>query len=76
MFQRLGRYPTSVCIFREPFLILGAGTPSVLVNTKPPNINAEPTLKLAKDTADFGGSPKPKVFVVHPGSVATQIKDR
>ncbi|GJU11466.1 hypothetical protein Tco_1133862 [Tanacetum coccineum] len=61
---------------KEPSLSFGTGSPSVLVNTEPPNVDAEPTLKLAEDTADFGGSPKPKVFVVHPGSVATQIKDR
>ncbi|GKA44700.1 hypothetical protein Tco_0737496 [Tanacetum coccineum] len=123
MFQRLGRYPTSVCIFRDPILFLaglkpsweygqqrptilvgrkemafrnfiyakneedlsflpkepslgfGTGPPSVLVNTEPPNVDAEPTLNLAKVTTDFGGSPKPEVFVVHPRSVANLIKD-
>ncbi|GJY12391.1 hypothetical protein Tco_0381700 [Tanacetum coccineum] len=41
-----------------------------------PSIDAKPVLKLAKDTADSGGSLKTEVFVVHPGSVAALIKDR
>ncbi|GJW82180.1 hypothetical protein Tco_0146155 [Tanacetum coccineum] len=60
---------------KEPSPGFGTGPPSILVNTKPPNVDAEPTLKLVEDTADFGGSPKPEVFVVHPGSVSTRIKD-
>ncbi|GJW45177.1 hypothetical protein Tco_0073976 [Tanacetum coccineum] len=60
----------------ERSLGFGIGSPSASVNTKPPNVDAEPTLKLAEDTADYGGSPKPEVFVVHPGSVAARIKDK
>ncbi|GKD31386.1 hypothetical protein Tco_1242164, partial [Tanacetum coccineum] len=33
-------------------------------------------LKPAEVTTDSGWSPKPELFVVHPGSVATRIKDR
>ncbi|GJV55827.1 hypothetical protein Tco_1456832 [Tanacetum coccineum] len=104
MFQRLGKYPTSVRVFPDPILFLaglqpsnfiyakneedlsflpkepspglGTGSPSVSVNTKPPSVDVEPSLKLTEDTADFGGSPKPEVFVVHPGSVAARTKDR
>ncbi|GJX11785.1 hypothetical protein Tco_0201644 [Tanacetum coccineum] len=119
MFQRLGRYPTSACVFPDPILFLaglqplwehgqqrhaiivdgkemafrdfiyaeneedlsflpkepspglGTGLPSMSVNTKPPSVDVEPLLKLFEDTTDFGGSPKPEVFVVHPGSVVS-----
>ncbi|GJW02922.1 hypothetical protein Tco_1561778 [Tanacetum coccineum] len=54
----------------EHSLGFGTGSPSASVNTKSPNVDAEPTLKLVEDTADSGGSPKPEVFVVHPGSLA------
>ncbi|GJR14623.1 hypothetical protein Tco_0797275 [Tanacetum coccineum] len=36
----------------------------------------EPVLQPVEVTVDSRGSPKPELFVVHPGSVADQIKDR
>ncbi|GKD55717.1 hypothetical protein Tco_1289104 [Tanacetum coccineum] len=60
----------------ERSLGFGTGSPSASVNTEPPNVDVEPSLNLAEDTADSGGSPKPEVFVVHPRSVAARIKDR
>ncbi|GJY81432.1 retrovirus-related pol polyprotein from transposon TNT 1-94 [Tanacetum coccineum] len=36
----------------------------------------EPVLQPVEVTIDSGGSPKPELFVVHPGSVAARIKDR
>ncbi|GKC67881.1 hypothetical protein Tco_1100479, partial [Tanacetum coccineum] len=67
-----------ICLFlpNEPSSGLSTGSPSVSVNTKPPSVDAKPALKLAKDTTDSGGSLKPEVFVVHPGSMAARIKDR
>ncbi|GJX28523.1 hypothetical protein Tco_0236602 [Tanacetum coccineum] len=124
MFQRLGRYPTSVRVFPDPILFLaglkpsweygqqrpaimaggkemafrnfiyteddedlsflpkepspgfGTGSPSVSVNTEPLKANEEPVIQPVEVTADSGESPKPELFVVHPGSVAAQIKDR
>ncbi|GKA55992.1 hypothetical protein Tco_0755064 [Tanacetum coccineum] len=61
---------------KEPSPGLGTGSPSVSVNTDPPNVDVEPSLKLVEDMSDSRGSPKPEVFVVHPGSVAARIKDR
>ncbi|GJT15657.1 hypothetical protein Tco_0874363 [Tanacetum coccineum] len=61
---------------KEPSPGLGTGLPSMSVNTKPPSVDVEPSLKLSEDTTNSGGSPKPEVFVVHPGSVAARIKDR
>nr|GEW23029.1 hypothetical protein [Tanacetum cinerariifolium] len=66
----------SSCLPKEPSHGLGNGSLSVSVNKDPFSDDAEPSLKLAKDTVDSGGSFKPEVFVVHPGSVAARIKDR
>nr|GEX01249.1 hypothetical protein [Tanacetum cinerariifolium] len=111
MFQRLGRYPTSVRVFRDPFLFLAGLQPSwehgqqrhaiivegkemafrnfiyaeneenlsflpkepshglgncslsVSVNTDPLSVDAKPSLKLAEDTIDSGGSSKPEDFL-------------
>ncbi|GJT85147.1 hypothetical protein Tco_1066864 [Tanacetum coccineum] len=112
MFQRLSRYPTSVCMFPDPILFLaglkpswehemdfrnfiyiehdedlaffpkeassgfGTGSPSISVNTEPLKANEEPKIQPVKVTSDSGGSPKPELFVVHPGSIAARIKDR
>ncbi|GJR95929.1 hypothetical protein Tco_0268103 [Tanacetum coccineum] len=54
----------------------GTGSPSILVNTEPLKANEEPEIQPAEVTTDSRGSPKPDLFVVHPGSVAAQIKDR
>ncbi|GJX94456.1 hypothetical protein Tco_0349042 [Tanacetum coccineum] len=61
---------------KEPSPGLGTGSPSMSVNMEPPSVDAKPTLKLAKDTADSRGNPKPEVFIFHHGSVADRIKDR
>ncbi|GKB97542.1 hypothetical protein Tco_0983679 [Tanacetum coccineum] len=121
MFQRLSRYPTSVCVFPDPIPFLaglkpscqqrpaiiaggkemafrnfiyteddedlsfmpkdpspgfGTGPLSVSVNTEPLKANKELVIQPVKVTADSGESPKPKLFVVHLGSVAARIKDR
>ncbi|GKB90466.1 hypothetical protein Tco_0962738 [Tanacetum coccineum] len=54
----------------------GTGYPSVSVNIKPLRADEELVLQPAEVTVDSGGSPKPKLFVVHPGSVVAWIKDR
>ncbi|GJW38919.1 hypothetical protein Tco_0064764 [Tanacetum coccineum] len=59
MFQRLGRYSTSVRVFPDPILFLDGLKPS----------------REYEVIADFGGSLKPELFVVYPGSVAAWIKD-
>ncbi|GKF77778.1 hypothetical protein Tco_0230248, partial [Tanacetum coccineum] len=124
MFQRLGRYPTSVRVFPDPILFLAGlkpsweygqqrpaimadgkemafcnfiytkddedllflpkerspsfriGFPSFLVNTKPLKANEEPVIQPVEVIVDSGESPKLELFVVHPGSIAAQIKDR
>ncbi|GJV95723.1 hypothetical protein Tco_1547300 [Tanacetum coccineum] len=77
MFQCLSRYPTSVRMFHDPILFLAGLKPSwEHVNTEPLKANEEPDNQPVEVTADSGGSPKPELFVVHPGSVATRIKDR
>nr|GEY89524.1 RNA-directed DNA polymerase, eukaryota, reverse transcriptase zinc-binding domain protein [Tanacetum cinerariifolium] len=57
---------------KEPSSGFGTGSPSVSLNTKPLKANKEHV----ELTADSGGSPKPELFVVHPGSVAAWIKDK
>nr|GEV85149.1 hypothetical protein [Tanacetum cinerariifolium]GEV85665.1 hypothetical protein [Tanacetum cinerariifolium] len=54
----------------------GIGSPSALVNTKPPKDVEDPKVQFAKVTADSRESPKASVFVVHPRSVSTRIKER
>ncbi|GJV39788.1 hypothetical protein Tco_1418228 [Tanacetum coccineum] len=61
---------------KEPSPGFGIGSPFVLVNMEPPKANEEPEIQPAEVTADFGGSPKPELFVVHLGTVAARIKDR
>ncbi|GJV69294.1 reverse transcriptase domain-containing protein [Tanacetum coccineum] len=61
---------------KEPSSGFGIGSPSVLVNTEPLKANEEPEIQPVEVTADSGESPKPELFVVHPGSVAARIKDR
>ncbi|GKC65188.1 hypothetical protein Tco_1097786 [Tanacetum coccineum] len=74
MFQRLGRYLTSVRIFPDPILFLaglksswehGQQRPVILVggkvNTEPPKANKEPEIQPVDVKADSGGSPKPEL---------------
>ncbi|GJX30048.1 hypothetical protein Tco_0238127 [Tanacetum coccineum] len=60
---------------KEPSFGFGTGSPSVSVNIEPLRAYEEPVLQPAEVTADSRGSPKPELFVVHPGSVAARIKD-
>ncbi|GJV81946.1 hypothetical protein Tco_1517816 [Tanacetum coccineum] len=61
---------------KEPSPDFGIGSPSVSVNIEPLKANEEPDIQPVEVTADSGGSLKPELFVVHPGSVAARIKDR
>ncbi|GJY48605.1 hypothetical protein Tco_0438561 [Tanacetum coccineum] len=61
---------------KEPSPGFGIGSPSVSVNMEPLKANEEPEIQLIEVTSDSGGSPKPELFVIHPGSVAARIKDR
>ncbi|GKA37539.1 hypothetical protein Tco_0724104 [Tanacetum coccineum] len=61
---------------KEPSPGFGIGSASVSVNTEPLKANEEPEIQPVKVTADSGESPKPELFVVHPGSVAARIEDR
>ncbi|GJR49157.1 hypothetical protein Tco_1317260 [Tanacetum coccineum] len=61
---------------QEPSSGLGTGSPSVSVNTKPLKADQELVIQPAEVTADSGESPKPGLFVAHPGSVAARIKGR
>nr|GEW48800.1 RNA-directed DNA polymerase, eukaryota, reverse transcriptase zinc-binding domain protein [Tanacetum cinerariifolium] len=49
--------------------------PFVLVNTEPLKVDEELVIQPAEVTTDYRESLKPELFVVHPGSVAAQIKD-
>ncbi|GJW95786.1 hypothetical protein Tco_0175458 [Tanacetum coccineum] len=61
---------------KEPSLDFGIGSLSVSVNMEPLKANGEPEIQSIEVTVDSGGSPKPELFVIHPGSVAARIKDR
>ncbi|GKC01495.1 hypothetical protein Tco_0987631 [Tanacetum coccineum] len=61
---------------KEPSPGFDTGSPSVSVNTEPLKANKEPVILPVEVTSDFGKSPKPELFVVHPGSVAARIMDR
>ncbi|GJU04199.1 hypothetical protein Tco_1114537 [Tanacetum coccineum] len=54
----------------------GTGSPSASVNTKLPKDVEEPKVQPAQIIADSGESPKAGVFIVHPRSVASRIKER
>ncbi|GJX73650.1 hypothetical protein Tco_0312245 [Tanacetum coccineum] len=85
MFQRLGRYPTSVRVFPDPILFLAGLKPSWEYEMAFRNfiyieddedlsfLPKEPSPGFGTDSRE---SPKPKLFVVHPRSVDAQIKDR
>ncbi|GKG62804.1 hypothetical protein Tco_0636535, partial [Tanacetum coccineum] len=55
---------------KEPSSGFGTGSPSASMNTEPLKANEVPDNQHVEVTADSGGSPKPELFVVHPGSVA------
>ncbi|GJS51893.1 hypothetical protein Tco_0625255 [Tanacetum coccineum] len=61
---------------KEPSPGFGTYFPFASVNIEPLRSNEEPVLQPAEVIADSGGSPKPELFVLHPGSVAARIKDR
>ncbi|GKA31360.1 hypothetical protein Tco_0717665 [Tanacetum coccineum] len=61
---------------KEPSPGFGTGSSSVSINTKPLKANKVHVIQPVEVTTDSGESPKPELFVVRPGSVATQIKDR
>ncbi|GKG55554.1 hypothetical protein Tco_0572194, partial [Tanacetum coccineum] len=42
---------------------------------EPLKANEEPVIQPVEVTTDSGESPKPELFVVHPGSVVARIKD-
>ncbi|GJX13287.1 MAK10-like protein [Tanacetum coccineum] len=57
------------------FLGFDTGFPSVLVNMEPLKVDEELVIQPIEVTAYSRESPKPEVFVVHPGNVAARIKD-
>nr|GEX37425.1 hypothetical protein [Tanacetum cinerariifolium] len=61
---------------KDPSLGFGIGSPSASVNTKPLKDVEEPEVQITEVTTYLGESPKADVFVVHPHSVATRIKQR
>nr|GEV26809.1 reverse transcriptase domain-containing protein [Tanacetum cinerariifolium] len=61
---------------KEPSSGFSTGSSSFSLNMKPLKANEEPGIQPVEVTADSGGSLKPELFVVHPGSVAARIKDR
>ncbi|GKF44354.1 hypothetical protein Tco_0130906 [Tanacetum coccineum] len=61
---------------KEPSPGFRTGSPSVSINTEPLKANKEHVIQPVEVTADSRESTKPKLFFVHPGSVAARIKDR
>ncbi|GJZ65812.1 hypothetical protein Tco_0622508 [Tanacetum coccineum] len=61
---------------KEPSPGFGTGSPSVSVNTEPLKANEKLVIQPVEVTTYSRESPKLEVFVVHPGSVAAQIKDK
>ncbi|GKB30085.1 UBN2 domain-containing protein [Tanacetum coccineum] len=61
---------------KEPSSGFGTSSPSVSVNTEPLKADEDLVIQPTEVTKDSRESLKPKVFVVHPGSVVAQIKDR
>ncbi|GJV92265.1 retrovirus-related pol polyprotein from transposon TNT 1-94 [Tanacetum coccineum] len=61
---------------KEPSLGFGTSSPSASVNMELPKDVEEPEVQPAEVTVDSRESPKASVFVVHPGSVASLIKER
>ncbi|GKA65613.1 hypothetical protein Tco_0765320 [Tanacetum coccineum] len=61
---------------KKPSPDFDTGSLSVSVNTEPLKADEELVIQPTKVMADSRESPKPELFVVHPGSVAARIKDR
>nr|GFB74295.1 hypothetical protein [Tanacetum cinerariifolium] len=61
---------------KDPSLGLGIGSPSASVNTEPLKDVEEPEVQITEVTTYLGESLKADVFVLHPRSVATRIKQR
>ncbi|GJT43136.1 hypothetical protein Tco_0951851 [Tanacetum coccineum] len=61
---------------KEPSPCFSTGSPSMSVNIEPLRADKEPVLQPAEVMTDSGRKPKPELFVVHPGSVAAQMKNR
>nr|GEU89591.1 hypothetical protein [Tanacetum cinerariifolium] len=61
---------------KKPSPGFGSGSPSVSLNTKLPKDAKEPDVQPIEIIADLVKSPKAGVFIVHPGIVATRIKER
>ncbi|GJW80433.1 hypothetical protein Tco_0144408 [Tanacetum coccineum] len=61
---------------KEPSPGFGTGSPSTSVNTELLKDVEEPKVQPAELTADSWESPKAGVFIVHPRSVASRIKER
>ncbi|GJZ84586.1 hypothetical protein Tco_0649925, partial [Tanacetum coccineum] len=63
-------------------LLFGTGSPSVSINTELPLVETEPLdetnmEQILENVADSGDSPvRQEKLVIHPGSVASRIKDR
>nr|GFC41223.1 hypothetical protein [Tanacetum cinerariifolium] len=60
----------------EPSSGFKTGSPSVSINIKPLKADEELVIQPTKVTADSRESLKSELFVVHPGSAASRIKDR
>ncbi|GJZ27989.1 hypothetical protein Tco_0572636 [Tanacetum coccineum] len=60
---------------KEPSSGFGTGSSSVSINTEPLKANEEPVIQSVEVTKNYGESPQPELFVVHPRSVVTWIKD-
>nr|GEV86810.1 hypothetical protein [Tanacetum cinerariifolium] len=61
---------------KEPSSGFKTGSLSISVNMEPLKADEELVIQPTKVTIDSKESPQPKLFVVHPRSVATRIKDR
>nr|GEX97370.1 hypothetical protein [Tanacetum cinerariifolium] len=61
---------------KEPSFGFGTGSPFMSVNIEPLRADEEPILHPAEVTTYSRGSPKPELFVGHPGSVAARMKNR
>ncbi|GJW29236.1 hypothetical protein Tco_0046111 [Tanacetum coccineum] len=61
---------------KEPSSGLDTGSPSISVNREPLKADKELVIQPGEVTVDSGESPKPELFVVHPGSIGARIKDR
>nr|GEV43584.1 hypothetical protein [Tanacetum cinerariifolium] len=66
----------SLANLRLPLLSSSTSSPSNSVNMECLKANEEPVIQPVEVTTDSGGSPKPELFVVYPGSATGQIKDR